>query len=109
MEPRDARRRFENSLTQAMGYRMAGSIKDTIPNVLKTLWDLENELRGAAQNGVVLRGDEARRHLTEARRHLDELLGLARSPETMSSESTRSEGVGTSNEASPPKASGNQL
>ena len=88
---------------------MAGSIKDTIPNVLKTLWDLENELRGAAQNGVVLRGDEARRHLTEARRHLDELLGLARSPETTSSETTGSEGLRTSNEATPPKPSGNQL
>jgi hypothetical protein len=88
---------------------MAGSIKDTIPSVLKTLWDLENELRGAAQNGVVLRGDEARRHLTEARRHLDELLGLARSPETTSSETTGSEGVPASNEATSSTPSGNQF
>jgi len=88
---------------------MAGSIKDTIPSVLKTLWDLENELRGAAQNGVVFRGEEARRHLTEARRHLGELLGLARLPETTSSETTGSEGVRTYNEATPPKPSGNQL
>jgi hypothetical protein len=88
---------------------VAGSIKDTIPNVLKTLWDLENELRGAAQNGVVLRGDKARRHLTEARRHLDELLGLARSPEATLSEMTGSEGTRAPNEATPPKPSGNQL
>jgi hypothetical protein len=55
----------------AMSYPMADSIKDAIPNVLKMLWDLENELRGAAQNSVVLRRDE---YLSEARRHLDELL-----------------------------------
>ncbi|HEY8193518.1 MAG TPA: hypothetical protein VIF13_00570 [Hyphomicrobium sp.] len=61
---------------------MSDSIKDTVPKVLKTLWDLETELRGAAQNGVILRREEASKHLAEARRHLDELLGLARSPET---------------------------
>lgn len=59
---------------------MSDSIKDTVPKVLKTLWDLETELRGAAQNGVILRREEASKHLAEARRHLDELLGLARSP-----------------------------
>lgn len=59
---------------------MTESIKDTVPKVLKTLWDLENELRGAAQNGVFMRREEAGQHLAEARRHLDELLGLARSP-----------------------------
>ena len=49
----------------AMSYPMADSIKDTIPNVLKTLWNLENELRKAAQNSVVLRQDEARKHLSK--------------------------------------------
>ena len=87
----------------AMSYPMADSIKDAIPNVLKTLWNLENELRGAAQNSVVLRRDEARKHLSEARRHLDELLGLARSSET-----TGPEGSRVSTEAPPSKPSGNQ-
>jgi hypothetical protein len=32
---------------------MSESIKEAIPKVLKTLWDLENELRGFAQNSVV--------------------------------------------------------
>ena len=29
---------------------MSDSIRETVPKVLKTLWDLENEMRGAAQN-----------------------------------------------------------
>ena len=66
---------------------MAESIKDSIPKVLKTLWDLENELRGAAQNGVFMRGEEASKHLSEARRHLDEFLGMARSPDESASQS----------------------
>ena len=56
---------------------MSDNIRETVPKVLKTLWDLEKDLRGAAQNGVVLRRDEAKRHLSDARRHLDALLGLA--------------------------------
>lgn len=44
---------------------------------------LGRELRGAAQNGEVLRREEARKHLVESRRHFDELLALVRSdPET---------------------------
>ena len=70
---------------------MSDSIKDTVPKVLKTLWDLETELRGAAQNGVILRREEASKHLAEARRHLDELLGLARSPETTAETSSPAE------------------
>lgn len=57
---------------------MADSIQETVPSVLKTLWNLENELRSAAQNGVILRGEEARNHLQQARHHLDQLLGLAK-------------------------------
>jgi Ribonuclease G/E len=70
---------------------MSDSIKDTVPKVLKTLWDLETELRGAAQNGVILRREEASKHLAEARRHLDELLGLTRSPETTTETSSPAE------------------
>ncbi len=58
---------------------MPDNIRDTVPKVLKSLWDLENELRGAAQNSVVLRREEAKQHLAEARRRLDELLSLVRS------------------------------
>lgn len=83
---------------------MADSIKDTVPKVLKTLWDLENELRGAAQNSVILRRDEAREHLADARRHLDELLSLARS-----SEASNAEGAPRSVTPSPPKFNDNQL
>ncbi len=56
---------------------MSQSIKESVPKLLKTLWQLENELRGAAQNSVVLRRDEAKRHLSDARRHHDALLALA--------------------------------
>jgi hypothetical protein len=35
----------------------------------------ENELRRALFNGVALRADEAREHLVQARRHLDDMLG----------------------------------
>jgi hypothetical protein len=58
---------------------MSDSIKETVPKLIKTLWDIENELRSAAQNTVFLRRDEARQHLSDARRHLDALLGLAQS------------------------------
>ncbi len=65
---------------------MSDSIRETVPKVLKALWDLENEMRGAAQNSVILRRDEARQHLADARRHLDELLSLVRSKETVAEE-----------------------
>jgi hypothetical protein len=60
---------------------MTGTIRESVPKVLKSLWDIENELRSAAQNGVILRGDEARNHLQQARHHLDQLLGIVRSEE----------------------------
>jgi len=61
---------------------MADSIQDAVPTVLETLWHLENELRSAAQNGVILRGDEARKHLQQARFHLDQLLALSKNGST---------------------------
>jgi hypothetical protein len=56
---------------------MSQNLRETIPKLLKTLWELERELRSAAQNSVVLRRDDAKRHLSDARCHLDALLGLA--------------------------------
>lgn len=35
-------------------------------------------MRGAARDGVILRREEAKQHLAEARQHLDELLNLVR-------------------------------
>jgi hypothetical protein len=44
---------------------------DQIPQWLKSLYQMENELRRAARNGLVLRNDQATEHLAAARRHLD--------------------------------------
>jgi hypothetical protein len=41
-----------------------------IPQALKSLYYAENELRRALFKGVVLRTEEAREHLAQARRHL---------------------------------------
>jgi len=53
-------------------------VLDKIPQALKSLYQLENELRSALLDGVILRKDEARQHLSEARRHLEDLLNSAR-------------------------------
>ena len=52
---------------------MAGILEDIHP-ALKSLWDLENELRSAAQNAIFLRNEEARKHMEGARRHYQEAL-----------------------------------
>ena len=44
---------------------------DRLHPSLRPLWDLENELRKAAQNAIFLKNDEAKLHLQEARRHYD--------------------------------------
>ncbi len=75
---------------------MSENIRETVPKVLKTLWDLENELRDAARNSVVLRREEAKQHLAEARQHLDELLSLVRSSDAANesgSEPTADSGI----------------
>ena len=53
---------------------MATNLIDRIPEWLKSLWHMENELRSAAQQGVFLRKDEAAAHLAEARRHLEQVM-----------------------------------
>jgi hypothetical protein len=52
---------------------MAG-LFDNLHPALKSLWDLETELRRAAQNAIFLRNDEARQHMQQARRHYEEAL-----------------------------------
>ena len=57
---------------------MVSDLFDKIPDWLKSLWHMENELRTAAQQGVMMRKDEAATHLAEARRHLELALSDAR-------------------------------
>lgn len=56
---------------------MANDLLDKIPDWLKSLYHMENELRSSARNGLILRKDEALHHLTEARRHFEEALKSA--------------------------------
>lgn len=79
---------------------MTGNMTEAVPKVLKSLWDIENELRSAAQNGVILRGEEARSHLQHARHHLDQLLGIIRSQEEMPTD-------GSSRSPAPPTPTSN--
>lgn len=62
---------------------MANAILEKVPQALKSLYHAENELRRALFKGVMRRKDEARSHLAEARRHLDEAMnsGGGRPPE----------------------------
>jgi hypothetical protein len=57
---------------------MANDLLDKIPEWLKSLWHMENELRNAARNGLILRKDEASAHLAEARRHLEKAMNEAK-------------------------------
>ena len=66
------------SQAQAPVYDMANDLLDKIPAWLKSLWDMENELRNAARNGLILRKDEASAHLAEARRHLERAMNEAK-------------------------------
>jgi hypothetical protein len=65
-----------------------GGLVDKIPQWLKSLHAMENELRNAAKQGLVLRKDAASEHLAQARRHLEEAfkeargLGPANGPQT---------------------------
>jgi hypothetical protein len=54
---------------------------DRIPQWLKSLHEMENELRNAARKGLILRKDEAAEHLAQARRHLEGALGEAKGAE----------------------------
>ena len=66
------------SKAQAQVDDMANDLLDKIPDWLKSLWHMENELRNAARNGLILRKDEASAHLAEARRHLEQAMNEAK-------------------------------
>jgi hypothetical protein len=54
---------------------------DRIPQWVKSLHEMENELRNAARKGLILRKDEASEHLAQARRHLETALKEAKGVE----------------------------
>ena len=53
---------------------MPADLLAKVPPALKSLWQLENELRSALHNSIFLRKEEAGKHLEEARRHLEDAL-----------------------------------
>ena len=60
---------------------MSENLFDRIPRWLKSLHEMENELRNAARKGLILRKDEASEHLAQARRHLEIVLNEAKGVE----------------------------
>ena len=60
---------------------MPNDLLDNIPDWLKSLWHMENELRNAARNGIILRKEKASEHLAEARRHLEQAMNEAKGVE----------------------------
>ena len=56
---------------------MANDLTDKIPQWLKSLHSMENELRNAARSGLVLDRQKASEHLAAARRHLEATLKAA--------------------------------
>jgi hypothetical protein len=60
---------------------MANDLIDRIPQWLKSLHSMENELRSAARSGLVLDRQKACEHLSEARRHLEATLKAAQGVE----------------------------
>ena len=56
---------------------MVNDLTDKIPQWLKSLHSMENELRNAARSGLVLDRQKASEHLAAARRHLEATLKAA--------------------------------
>ena len=54
---------------------------DRIPQWLKSLHEMENELRNAARKGLILRKEEASEHLVQARQHLERVHNEAKGVE----------------------------
>lgn len=50
---------------------------DSLKGSIKTLWQMENELRYSAWSALTLDKEKAQQHLAEARRHLNSMLNDA--------------------------------
>jgi hypothetical protein len=71
---------------------MSNNLIDKIPQWLRSLHSMENELRSAALSGLVLDRQQASEHLAEARRHLEETLKAAGGATADGSQTPRKEG-----------------
>jgi hypothetical protein len=60
---------------------MANDLLDKLPDWLKSLHHMENELRRAARHGLILRWEQASAHLAEARGHLEQAMREAKGEE----------------------------
>ena len=60
---------------------MTDELLDKIPDWLKSLHNMENELRRAARHGLIFRWKEACEHLSEARGHLEQAMRDAKGEE----------------------------
>ena len=67
---------------------MPNDLIDKIPQWLKSLHQMETELRSAARKGLILRKEEASEHLAQARRHLENALNEARGVEPLNGPQT---------------------
>jgi hypothetical protein len=63
-----------------------GNLFENLPPSVKSLWNSEVELRRAVQNAVFMRGDVAKVHLAEARRHFSEALASFNSADKLGGE-----------------------
>jgi len=59
---------------------------ENLPPSVRSLWNSEVELRRAVQNAVIMRGDVAKVHLAEARRHFSEALASFNSADKVGGE-----------------------
>ena len=46
-----------------------------MPPALKSLWNMENELRSALQNAIFMRKNEASEHMAQAKKHWQDAVG----------------------------------
>jgi hypothetical protein len=75
---------------------MANDFLKNMPPALKSLWQLENELRRALQSAVLLRKDDAQQNLERARLHIEAAV-LAVKGEYPKAESASSAAKATTN------------